>query len=754
MGPPSGMPMGLPPDPMALGAMPPPMMGPPPAPPAPLTAPLDLAVVIGQLSDGQLRGAVRGMDEEESFALIQAALGAGGRPLAERVVAAMEPSPSARKPPKDYRRPPKPDFAAASRFVAARKTRYDNLHKRILRDLAIYSGKLRGVFLRDRDNPQIEPWWDSTLHDDVDLVIEENASGPVNYRHRARHAAVREESQRCEDFVRLVREHNARRWVEHGNGNRRWAEARSVTLPGAICSVSVLDPDDEACPIRCDLWPIVEVLPQFGGRTGIRRAVRVFRAEVGDVIADYAVDGDLAEQVRDFVDPDGNRGTRQDDDVVEVWDYWDEGWHGAWLADGTVVLPPVEHKAWRCPVLYTRSPLGRDPSTTGVRLVRQGSNGGLRAVEASIEPDDDPEHCALGWVTARAEAHFQGESLLTRFADAASQIGAEPLIIKRGPAARASGPPPKIIRRTNVSNEISDDEEVQPIPATADPSTYAPLLETLGRMAATRNLPIARHGVTGNSQATGNAVSTMGATSEHKTAWVRQTLELHYAREARLWLELYRDGGHRVGPRGDRGRVTVPYARSRRRYGDADPTFVFEPQDVEAAGVDVEVSLVDPRRKNLAEIAAGALPFLQANVFDRYYVHEHLLNTEDPHEEIAAVSEDKLMMHPQVEEAKLLNDLLESAYLPDGTVDQGRYDLYRWVKQRLETSGPNAPPGPPGMGGGPPIGGGPPGRGMPMPMTTSGLDISQLNPAVGLGAGRPTGPGIGPPQLPTGFPPY
>lgn len=743
MAPPGMAPPPMPGPPGLAPPMAPPQTAPPPPPTSPhLADPLGMAFDLAGMTDEALRGYLKSIDQEESFALLQLlASTPAAAGLIERIQGLVrKPSTREPKPPRGWTRPPKPTWGEVRAFADRQEARYQTFRAQVAFDLEVYAGERTGAFAADLERykrGEFEPFWSTALKNEADLARATAATAPVTVKHQAKSAATKRESQECEDALREWRRKNALRWSESGHAALPWCEATSLILTGVVVGRVAIDPEDSACPIRYDLVDPTTCYPEFGGRQGLRRVVRKYCDTVANVAGDYGVDpADLMRsRVRDAAT--GRDRPIREDDTVEVVEYWDSLRRGVCLADGTVVLPMVEHKYYVVPFVWQAGGLGlpdflgRD--RTEERTVYDAD--GTRRTVLVAGRQDDPARALVSHIHGSVRRHLQDEAVHAKAYNMAAGAGREAVLLYQDEMARATNKKPELNRGAGKVNRfMKDHEEVAPVGEAPNPAVFGPILAKLARDETTDLMPPEARGLSQNSQATGSAIETKIEAGAGKLAWIFDALELFHARIFRLQLTLFERWGHILGEAGERGRLTVPYARSRRLPPGSEPYFAITPETVRTAGTHVEVDLTDVAKKNLAALAAAGATMTTNEFASRWWVQDKLFNFDDPDEMQAEINLDKLLADPAMRKIGLLRDI-RRVYTDTatGVLDPEGEWLMRLVERELGGAG--------GAGGAGPPGAAPPGMGGPpaMPMT-SGTDLTAFNPNVGAGAGRPAAP--------------
>ena len=722
--PPGGMggAMGAPPmppgmDPLmdpALMAM---MGGMPPAPP-PGPSPQEMLALVAGLNDEQLSDLLKDATPDFGMMLLEAI--ASDQAALERVIAATEaliaPPKARRKLPKGYKRPAKPSRDDVTEWAKRDKEFWAGRDETFREDLEwIYREKI-GVFKNFDERINHQAFRDTSMSDECDMVTAILASLPTSYQVFHTDATKRDDAQKLEDYLYMVRDAEAYEQTLRGNPPLQYAESRSEVDFGWLCWYGMIDPNNCECPQRGMLVDPSTVYPTWGGK-GLERVVRVYEDTVANVIADYANDKIdvrkrlLEEPGKEFTRPDGQRAeVYRQSDRVDVIDFTDS-WHRMVLVNERVLVD-AEHKWAKVPWVIqiggkASSAFATDPSRADEQAYVENGRGYLSSGSVHRRGYSHIHH--------RIRAHWQKEAMLSRYFTEFFNSDDPAMFLSQTPEAANKGARRFSSDRGTVNPLIKDEEELQPFQTIPNAAIAAPLMGANQKNDLTGGMPLVQFGQQPQSNVTGVAQDNLTEAGLDQQQLHIQALEAFQTQKAMLILYGLEQFGHTFGEDGKRGKLTVPY---RRPVGNQPPAFEVTPDLVREVGKRVKARVRKIRPAALPGLLNAGQIAINGQLMSRRSFMEEYLENHNPDNTIREILEEMALTHP-----KMIEDNIHEALRERGEYERAA----RW----LERTRPDPPPTPGGAMTGPP-------PGLVGPQTQGGVSLPTMGVPAGQLGGRPT----------------
>lgn len=430
------------------------------------------------------------------------------------------------------------------------------------------------------------------------------AARPRAYSVEVYDPSLQQNAQKIEDFAYHLRKYHERAWVRAGNMKLSQAEAKDLTFFGVIVRRATVDLRNPKCPIKAKLIDPATVFPQYGmvgAYEELEAVYRIYKTTASAAVAEWSDDGKIRAEVKKAL---GDRLESSGSDAeVEVCEYWDSWWGGAFLMGTDVALKPLTAHEYGCvPYIIQYGP-GGEPMHT-------------RSPDESFDPysgrwgtggtDAERIHKALGFMERQKRPNAQMEGLTTRYLESVIKGFNPPVIIERTIEAADRMDMPVLKRGEGEQTETAAGEEnFKPVPESpksgADAQTLLQIV--MGDLERAELAP-GFGDVPDKSNVSGTAQSIAAENGrEQEAGWI-ESLEEFHGQSMTYDIKQYRNWGHLANyASGSRKSYYVP--RRNPAIGQ-EPSFELTPEIIDAVDCDVTCSMQSLRMSDLPVFAQAA----------------------------------------------------------------------------------------------------------------------------------------------------
>jgi len=489
----------------------------------------------------------------------------------------------------------------------------------------------------------------SALVDEIQLVVNKLSATSFTYEVTTTDPALKEAVQQTEDFLYFADKQTRVAWADDGNGNYDRELAWSIVNRGRIVELVQPDFEDDCRFLDERIFDPSTTFPVWAGKRGLERVTRIYEDTLANALGDYDLDGKLRKTVIGK-SVNGTKEVYKLQTRVKVTCYWDRWWYMVLLDDVEAIC--VEHKYGRCPFVVTGSEIGvpkwandtaNDPDFTGTSTI-----------------DSLMKYRYAKHVTSQIDLFSVREAVGTALLTMLQKATKPAYKISQDPVAQAQGTPNIEDGAGDVTTLMKDREELELLlESTTAPQVFGPFFQMFGQDSATNRVPMTAFGVVEGANQSGNAFENAIEAGNDKLVPHLQAIARHKAARAKLRLELWRDFGNDwENPKGQTGRLAVPYSRGERRTRpkDAPPAFDFLPETVDQVGTEVEVNYTMVRQQNLIQFG-NAFAVLNTNNAMSVRESMELRGVENPDDAMAEIRYEKIMNQPEVMQLETLQTL-------------------------------------------------------------------------------------------------
>ena len=606
----------------------------------------------------------------------------------------------------------KPNLTTIHHKANADKARYQTLIQRFHNDIELLkdTSDLSGVF-KGFDPENEEAWYSSALTAEKNLMKAKiGGIDPVfNLVHQGE--TKDEYVQDVDDFIYEAFEETQRQYSASTGGDYRIAVAEHALVYGRIVQRNLPDWErgsKHGVPFVTTLIDPATCFVTREGSRGIGTVVHWYTQTIAELMGDYPK---YSRKIHNrIVKKETNRTL---DDRIEVIAYWTRRYF-ALVADGQMIVEPYEHDLGEPPFTYVVVERGE---STATRSPWAGTESNL-ANATSLEDD---ARRGLSFMAYRKRSHYQREALMTLLLNAARRSQNEPIIVEQDDFAMEKGMPEIDGGIGSRSQTWKNHESVMPYPARPNMQDIGPLVQSSLEDMSREAMPPGSYGINMNSNVSGYAVNSLSQEGLDKMTPDLAAIQQFYAQNASQMLRIYKNWGHLLGEKNNRGTMEIP-----RRY-DRDKSYgttVISPYTVRKAGCVVKCKMTNVDLAHMAGMANTVVSLMNAGLLtkEQAIVWLQLPGARDPSATLHQVDLDEAKTVPEYKIATLVKDRIEAgdpvfAGFLAKQLDAGR-------KREREQGGGGPPggggPGPiggvsmPPMGQGPGPGSGPPGPRGPM----------------------------------------
>jgi hypothetical protein len=509
-----------------------------------------------------------------------------------------------------FKKPSKPDDKNLFGRGIQWRDRYGVAREEMIDTMNWLSGAICGMFDEDVERANngltVTKWPIQTMIAEWDMVCAFMAGLPFAVDKPVFDERRKAEVNQLKDTVRFLRRVEVDKHAEKGFGFLPMDEARIFTEFGQIINRNVVNMNDPDFPFDSTLVSPLEVFPEWGGPTGLRRVWRVYRTNCARLFADYG------EPTRKELGHLKNaKGAEIDDDTdIDVVEYWDTWYRAVITEGGCRVLPLKAHEYGYVPYTIQYGPLGQPRGVAGAAAAFPNL---ARRKDQFYDTKnsqwlDDMVHQSVSYFHTMKRAHAQMEALQSRFIGNIKKMDNPPILRYRDDAA-ADAPKYAMDTGPNGDNElILGHERIEGFPQTPNSVDVQVVMESLAQQNAMLRIPPSMFGLNDKSNVSGTAVNSMtDAGMEKVSPWIAG-LEKYHSRRIKQWLLTYRNFGHLVRFRdydrtGQRTPFMIPVTKP--RSGD-EPAFELTPDLIDKAGATVDIRLRRVRQADLLPFLNGA----------------------------------------------------------------------------------------------------------------------------------------------------
>jgi len=499
-------------------------------------------------------------------------------------------------------------------------------------------------------NPEKDAQYKSSaLNDEMALVINKVSATSFTYEVTTTDPALKEAVQQTEDFLYYADKQTRAMWADDGNGDYDRELAWSLVTRGRIIELVQPDFEDDCKFLDERIFDPSSTFPVWEGKRGLCRVTRIYEDTLANALGDYDVDGKLRKKVLN-ANITGKKEVYKLKTRVKVTCYWDRWWYKVLMDDIEVLR--VDHKYGRVPFVVTGSYIGIPKWANDV--------SGNPEFVGKHQVDDLMKYRYAKHITSQIDMFANREAIGTLLMTMLMKADKPPMVIYQDPVAAANGTPEVERDINDVTPLMKEREELAPLlESTTAPQVFGPLYQLFGQDMATNKIPMSAFGISEGANQSGNAMENAIEAGNDKLVPHFQAIARHKAARAKLRLEFWRDFGNEwENPKGQTGRLAVPYSRGRRRLQmkDAPPAFDFTPETVDQVGTAVEVNYTMVRQQNLIQFG-NAFAVLNTNNAMSVRESMELRGVENPDDAMAEIRYEKIMNQPEVLQIETLDAL-------------------------------------------------------------------------------------------------
>lgn len=585
---------------------------------------------------------------------------------------------------------PKPDPGAALTKVKALEAEFSPLRSRMQEEIESARLDWYGTF-RDFDKDEDDPWVDTSIQGEIELLAYQLADSQVSFDAPARRRDLEDEAGKKVDFALASLEHAERLHMASGNGSLAVEKARTLLTTGRLawhCMLN-LDADEGEMPFIEYLVDPLSCFPVFEARRGLALMGRAYQTTLGEAIA--AFDDEDRSMYKKYIENpakknDGSPDKLGEESAIEVIEYWDRRWRLVFIK-GELARPPIEHAYGFVPFVYTLSALGM-PAYMRDLSSNETSRTDLTTAWTHNRDVANP-YKGIGIPSLLKKPTRQREAVYARMMQAFKKSMDPPLVVELDDVVYKDGAPDISRLSGDISPIRKDRQAVQEVPTNPNANVLMPILQGVADNGARLTQPPTAHGLNDKSNVSGYATQGLNEAGRIKLVPHLKTLEAFEAACMEMRFRMYRDWGYLIqqGSEAPFGVLTVP------RH-DASPfedqVFDLTPGDLRRAGIAIDVSMNSLPMQMLGPLGNAITIFMQAGLMDPIGALK-LLNVQNPYKTLERIRESALLADPVIQEMQAIERLRDA-----GLHDYADYFMARKMsEQMMQMMGPAQPPGGP-----------------------------------------------------------
>lgn len=607
---------------------------------------------------------------------------------------------------------------------------------------------------------QPSPYKSTQLIDQTARFRAYGASLPIAYSIEEYDPEKMQDAQKIEDFAYLLRKMHERRWMQRGNMPLTQSEWHDLLVYGMIVSRRTCNQTDDRCPIEATLQDPATIFPvigRVGGVATLNAVYQISSVSIYQLIADWFPDakGEIPKKIKDAL---GDKyGTFDESSRVDVLEYNDDWWRGAWVLGTDVeIMPITAHKYGRVPYVIQYGPGGES-----LHVKSPDTTNGPYYTSLGTTQDMERVFKARGFIDPMKNLHDYREGWGDMIQDRVLRDFNPPWVLEQSPEAEAMMGDPELPREPgSVIKIVGGQERLSGVPEPPIGSGAMSMLVSFIQSDTMTNMlapgfgqPIDKSNVSGSAQ---SIQAEQGR--EIESGWV-QAMSSYHASCADHDVNLYRNFGHESRYQDD-GSVKKFYVKRRMPGYNEDPSFELTPDIIDNVDCQFTVTMASMRMSELIPFGNAAQMFGPdgMGIWDIYDIAEKMGITDVDR----ALQNNRI--YRAIRKAEELPEYAKAVIVPQAFKDRLRAakgnpllqadileQLVDWKKlvadpqrQQIEQQMAAPPPGQAPPGGGPPQ----PGQGI---AGGGGAPYSQLNMGPGSQGGQVGRPETaGPPPPPPG----
>lgn len=567
-----------------------------------------------------------------------------------------------------YKPPPKPKVAD----VLAAAERERNLHEPRVQQgyemLRRYNldPALRGFFTRDRKSiidGEVETFPDPAIRNETDAIITFISQMDRSIEAIHRLSIERDEAQAKEDAAAYILENHQRQYSREGGAILTAAKAFCLIVFGMIAEFRGIDVDNEEVGLRFRLLDPNIVFPIWEGPRGLGQVYLKYETSAARFIGTFANHPKFKEAV--VRKSAGGMVAAMDPNFMgTVVEYWDREWYMICWQDEAVLVD--RHGYNRVPFNITPGNFGQPANVTAPHL--------MRYPDGTFWTDDrkeDYKRLYQPFLWREVPLHEVKEALVGRLVTDARDARDPARVLYAG--VLTFDDDTRIDTRAKAINKLRDDDKLEEITNTPDPSILQPLWAVVTSAEATSRPSSLMAGNAPMSQGSGTALNLLSRSGLEKWALPVLTIEQHEANGLEMDFCNWRDFGAVLGMDGDRGVMYVPRSRPNPVTGDAAAHEVT-PDLLRRVGIRIKVTLHRFNPEELPMLAQGVGMLKSVNLIPDRQAIRVLGYTTDVEGAISEIRRDMLEETPVMQMLNTLNGIIEEMQQAAWREDRESFD--------------------------------------------------------------------------------
>jgi hypothetical protein len=560
------------------------------------------------------------------------------------------------KPPKWYRKPPKPELAdvlaRAEEERAAHQPRVDQGHKMLRRINPDEDNTMAGVFTRLHKKAisgEVERIALPGLRDETDAAVGFVAQMDWVPEALYRSSLDRDKAAAKEDLCAYLAECAQRQYSRSGGTSLKAAKAFNLWVHGCVAEFNGLDVDNDECGLRMRLIDPSTIYPVWEGERGLLCVYLKYQQTAADFIGTHgAIDDFDEEAVRRSASTSGE--SYDPNYVGTVVEYWDRA--HALIAWEDAEVASVEHDYAEVPFTITPGNFGQPINV--------------------IAPDPLRSAYGASWTSDRAQdlmrvyqPFLARRVAMHQFNEAVTGVLATKVRRSLNPARTLKS---GVLTYEEESPKFSDDEgtttkiregdeaEVNEYSVSMDPGVASALFAVLQKAEATSTPSSLIAGQAPMSQGSGTALNVLRAGGYERWTLFVLALEQHETMATEQRLRFIRDYGELLGMDGT---LYVPRrGRPNTRTGQSAAHEVTSDL-LKDTGIRVQVTFRRFNPSELTSLAQGVGMMRSLNMMPRRDGIEIVGYTADPDRAIEEIDREMLNEVPEIAQKNMLSLLIE-----------------------------------------------------------------------------------------------
>jgi hypothetical protein len=551
-----------------------------------------------------------------------------------------------------YTPPPKPKvadvLAAAERERELHEPRVQQGYEMLRR--YNLDPALRGYFTRDRKgiiDGEIETFPDPAIRNETDAIVSFVAQMDRSIEAIHRLSIERDEAQAKEDAAAYILENQQRQYGREGGSLLSAAKAFCLVVFGMVAEFHGIDVDNDEVGLRFRLLDPNVVYPIWEGPRGLGQVYMKYETNAARAIGTFGNHPKFKESV--VRKSAGGASAFDPNFMGTVVEYWDRHWCMVCWQDEAVLT--FAHAYNRVPFNITPGNFGQPANVTAPHL--------MRYPDGTFWTDDrkeDYKRLYQPFLWREVPLHEIKEALVGRLVTDARDARDPARVLYAG--VLTFDDDTVIDTRAKAINKLRDDDKLEEITNTPDPSILQPLWATITAAEATSRPSSLMAGNAPMSQGSGTALNVLGRAGLEKWSLPVLTLEQHETNGLEMDFALWRDFGAALGMEGDRGVLYVPRSRPNPVTGDAAAHEVT-PELLRRVGIRVKVALHRFNPEDLPMLAQGVGMLKNVNLIPDRQAIRVLGYTTDVEGAIAEIRRDMLEQTPVMQMLHTLNGIIE-----------------------------------------------------------------------------------------------